>query len=75
MAIDSFDVAIANHSLHHNIELDLFLLCQNRTDNEGAFIVNDMIGRNGHMRCARAMDVIPVALEIPGASSHKLVIS
>lgn len=48
---DSVDAVIANHSLHHMVELEkIFDAIQYSLRKEGAFITNDMIGRNGHMR-------------------------
>lgn len=46
-----FDVVMANHSLHHIVELestfDTVFECLNDT---GILVTSDMIGRNGHMR-------------------------
>lgn len=52
---DSIDAVIANHSLHHMVELEkIFDAVQHSLRKEGAFITNDMIGRNGHMRWPEA---------------------
>lgn len=45
-----FDIILACHSLHHLVELEHIFneIHRNMTD-KSYFIVNDMIGRNGHM--------------------------
>lgn len=54
-----YDVVIANHSLHHVVELEhLFDQVQMALADDGVFVVNDMIGRNGHMRWPEALDLI-----------------
>jgi SAM-dependent methyltransferase len=46
-----FDVIMANHSLHHIVELEkLFAFSARELADRGIFVTNDMIGRNGHMR-------------------------
>ncbi len=53
------DVAIANHSLHHIVALESVfdgVLAGLRP--KGFFLINDMIGRNGHMRWPEALEVI-----------------
>ena len=48
-------VVIANHSLHHIVELEvLFAKIKTAIGNHGLFLANDMIGRNGHMRWPEA---------------------
>jgi SAM-dependent methyltransferase len=48
---DEFDVIMANHSLHHIIELEqLFSYSYLHLKDDGIFATIDMIGRNGHMR-------------------------
>ncbi|WP_165222115.1 class I SAM-dependent methyltransferase [Affinirhizobium pseudoryzae] len=50
-----FDMIMANHSLHHIQELEyLFDYSFERLTENGVFITNDMIGRNGHMRWPEA---------------------
>jgi ubiquinone/menaquinone biosynthesis C-methylase UbiE len=51
--------AIANHSLHHieNLE-DVFDQVFSSLDDSGAFITNDMIGRNGHQRWPEALTAV-----------------
>lgn len=54
-----YDVVLANHSLHHVIELEhLFAAVRVALGSSGVFIVNDMIGRNGHMRWPEALDLL-----------------
>lgn len=44
-------IVIANHSLHHFVGLEfIFDKVLEQIGDSGAFIVNDMIGRNGHQR-------------------------
>lgn len=44
-------IVIANHSLHHFVELEYILNnVKQQIGEHGAFITNDMIGRNGHQR-------------------------
>jgi SAM-dependent methyltransferase len=46
-----YQIVIANHSLHHIVKLEfLFKQINNSLDDHGLFLINDMIGRNGHMR-------------------------
>jgi GT2 family glycosyltransferase/SAM-dependent methyltransferase len=52
-------VCMANHSLHHIVELEeLFEKVRAAIDPDGTFLVNDMIGRNGHMRWPEALEVV-----------------
>ena len=47
----SADVYLANHSLHHLVELErLYDQVVASLDPEGVLLVNDMVGRNGHVR-------------------------
>lgn len=44
-----YDFFFANHSLHHVIELEnLFEAIEKYSNDEMIFLINDMIGRNGH---------------------------
>jgi SAM-dependent methyltransferase len=53
------DVYLANHSLHHVVNLEgLFTEVQTSLDPEGVLLVNDMIGRNGHVRWPEAADLV-----------------
>lgn len=55
----TYQIIIANHSLHHIVELEsLFDQIYSNLDDYGYFIVNDMIGRNGHMRWPEALNYI-----------------
>jgi len=46
---------IANHSLHHMVELEtIFDRSKMALRTDGVFVTNDMIGRNGHMRWPEA---------------------
>ncbi len=54
-----FAACLANHSLHHIVELEsLFDRVRKAIGSEGVFLVNDMIGRNGHMRWPEALEVV-----------------
>lgn len=45
-----YDFYIANHSLHHVTNLEnLFEVIDNNSTDEMIFLINDMIGRNGHV--------------------------
>lgn len=47
----SFDMIMANHSLHHILELEkIFDFSKSHMKSSGVFATNDMIGRNGHQR-------------------------
>jgi SAM-dependent methyltransferase len=46
-----FDAIMANHSLHHMVDLEgIFNSIHENLTEHGIFVTNDMIGRNGHMR-------------------------
>src|SRR5439155_24060753 len=48
---EPYDVIMANHSLHHIVDLEkLFELIEASLKETGIFATADMIGRNGHMR-------------------------
>ncbi len=50
---------MANHSLHHFVELEkIFDNIKLSLKPGGFFVTNDMIGRNGHMRWPEALEVI-----------------
>ena len=52
---NTIHIAIANQSLHHVIELEhLFDSIAEHLHQSGFFLINDMIGRNGHMRWPEA---------------------
>ena len=49
-------VVIANHSLHHFVELEkIFDVIHSSLKSGGYFLNHDMIGRNGHMRWPEAL--------------------
>jgi SAM-dependent methyltransferase len=55
----SFDAAMVNHALHHFVGLEnIFQNLTNSLSPSGVFIVNDMIGRNGHMRWPEALPFV-----------------
>lgn len=48
---EHFDAVMANHSLHHMVDLEgIFRALHANLSDDGIFVTNDMIGRNGHMR-------------------------
>jgi SAM-dependent methyltransferase len=50
---------IANHSLHHVVNLEgLFDSIKSSLEPTGNFIVNDVIGRNGHQRWPEALEIV-----------------
>ena len=51
---------MANHSLHHFVELEQVFegIKQCMADEAGVFVTNDMIGRNGHMRWPEALEIV-----------------
>ncbi len=51
-----YHAVMANHSLHHVTNLEgLFDAVRNALDPRGAFVVSDIIGRNGHLRWPEAL--------------------
>jgi len=51
-----YTACIANHSLHHFLELEgLFTKVRESLVSDGVFLVNDMVGRNGHRRWPEAL--------------------
>lgn len=52
-------IALANHSLHHLVQLEeIFAALNEALGEEGLFMTNDMIGRNGHMRWPEALAIL-----------------
>ena len=50
-----FDAVMANHSLHHIVDLEgVYRTTFECLTDDGVFVTNDMIGRNGHMRWPEA---------------------
>jgi SAM-dependent methyltransferase len=55
----SYEVIIANQSLHHVVKLEWLLdNVRSALAEGGKFIVSDMIGRNGHLRWPAALDLV-----------------
>jgi SAM-dependent methyltransferase len=55
----TYDIIIANQSLHHFVELELlFEKTWHALTDEGFFLTNDMIGRNGHLRWPEALELV-----------------
>lgn len=53
------DVFLAVHSLHHVVELEhLYDEIAASIDPKGVLLVNDLIGRNGHMRWPEAAEIV-----------------
>jgi SAM-dependent methyltransferase len=53
------DVYLAVHSLHHVVELEhLYDEVARSIDPQGVLLVNDMIGRNGHVRWPEASEIV-----------------
>lgn len=53
------DIYFANHSLHHIVALEsVFDQVTASLHPEGVLLVNDMIGRNGHVRWPEAVDLV-----------------
>ena len=60
----TFDVVMANQSLHHVVELErLYAAISAQLAPQGRFLVSDMIGRNGHMRWPEARVLVDEAWE------------
>ena len=55
----SYNILIANQCLHHFVELELlFEKVHQCLQDDGFFLTNDMIGRNGHMRWPEALELV-----------------
>lgn len=55
----TYHAVMANQSLHHVVQLEsLFDAIVRHLDDDGCFIVSDMIGRNGHMRWPEALVIV-----------------
>jgi SAM-dependent methyltransferase len=56
---ERFHGVMAQHTLHHIVELEkLFSFIDRHMYDEGAFVVVDMIGRNGHMRWPETLEYV-----------------
>jgi len=54
-----YHLVIANQSLHHFLELErIFDTIYHGLENEGYFLADDMIGRNGHMLWPEALEIV-----------------
>lgn len=63
----SYDVIIANQSLHHFVELEQLIDKTYRSlDLNGLFLTSDMIGRNGHMRWPEALELLHACWSLLG---------
>jgi SAM-dependent methyltransferase len=50
---------MANHSLHHLVELEhVFSAVDESLEDGGLFVSNDMVGRNGHMRWPEVLEFV-----------------
>lgn len=59
IADEPADVYLAVHSLHHVVELEhLYDQVTRSIDPQGVLLVNDMIGRNGHVRWPEAAQLV-----------------
>jgi SAM-dependent methyltransferase len=58
-AAHEYDAVIANQSLHHVVNLEgLFENIKRSLRPGGAFLISDMIGRNGHQRWPEALAIV-----------------
>ncbi|MCL5023588.1 MAG: class I SAM-dependent methyltransferase [Nitrospirae bacterium] len=56
---DTYNVVIANQSLHHFLDLEiLFDKIHKALHPDGFFVIHDMIGRNGHMHWPEALELV-----------------
>lgn len=56
---ETYAAVMANHSLHHFVELErIFAGVHASLEESGAFVTNDMIGRNGHMRWPEVLEFV-----------------
>jgi SAM-dependent methyltransferase len=56
---EQFAGVMASHSLHHFVELEkIFAAVHAALDDQGVFVTNDMIGRNGHMRWPEVLEFV-----------------
>lgn len=58
-AAQEYDVAMANQTLHHVVNLErLFGQIRRALKPGGRFLISDMIGRNGHQRWPEALGIV-----------------
>jgi SAM-dependent methyltransferase len=64
-----YRVVLANQALHHVVNLEgLFDAVRRTIGTQGAFVISDMIGRNGHMRWPEALEIVQrLWAELPSA--------
>ena len=56
---DEYDLAIANQTLHHILNLEHVIEQVKRSlGPSGRFVISDIIGRNGHQRWPEALDLV-----------------
>jgi len=56
---EQYDAVLANQALHHILQLEnLFTRMKGCLKVGGAFLVSDIIGRNGHQRWPEALDIV-----------------
>ena len=56
-----YDIVLAIHSLHHFVELEhIFDQISNCMTEKSYFIINDMIGRNGHMFYDNTLQIVNI---------------
>lgn len=56
---EKYSGIIANHSLHHFVELEsIFSGVYECLTDDGVFVTNDMVGRNGHMRWPETLEIV-----------------
>ncbi len=61
---EDYSGTMANHSLHHLVELEsVFEGVRKSLRPGGVFVTNDMIGRNGHMRWPEVLEVVELLWE------------
>jgi GT2 family glycosyltransferase/ubiquinone/menaquinone biosynthesis C-methylase UbiE/glycosyltransferase involved in cell wall biosynthesis len=59
VANDKYDGVMANQSLHHVTELEhLFDQINSALQANGSFVINDIIGRNGHQYWPEALEIV-----------------
>lgn len=59
VAREPADIYIASHSLHHVVELEhLYDEVARTLDPDGVLLINDMVGRNGHVRWPEAGQIL-----------------
>jgi SAM-dependent methyltransferase len=62
---EDYSATMANHSLHHLVELEsIFEGVRKSLRPGGVFVTNDMIGRNGHMRWPETLEVVELLWEV-----------